>query len=376
MRKQWLVLAASLLVMAMAVPAVAQKITAAIRGTVTDPTGAVVAGAKVTVKNEETGPHPYRRRRTPPATTPSPSCPSAATGSRSSWPGFKAASPEQDHPERRRRPRRRRRARRRATSPRWSTSRSPPSRVKTVGAEIAGLVTGEQARELPLNGRNFMQLTLLQPGVTATEGLNTVNKGLAGRLRHLGQRRLDHLQPLAGRRRRQRGPRLQPHDPGLPLGRRDRGVQDPAQQLRRGVRPGRRRADQPRDPRRDERVPRQRLLLRAPRLAELHRTTSWSRPNQPKAPLKWDDFGGTLGGPIIKDKLHFFVSLREEQGRRAARCAPAFVPTAGRAQRRLQRARLAGCTPAPSRSIRSPASRSPGNRIPANRLNPAGRRVR
>ena len=30
------------------------------------------------------------------------------------------------------------------------------------------------------NGRNFLQLTLLQPGVTANEGLNTVNKGLLG----------------------------------------------------------------------------------------------------------------------------------------------------------------------------------------------------
>ncbi len=49
-----------------------------------------------------------------------------------------------------------------------------------MGAEIAGLVTGEQVRELPLNGRNFLQLTLLQPGVTATEDLNTVNKGLLG----------------------------------------------------------------------------------------------------------------------------------------------------------------------------------------------------
>jgi hypothetical protein len=38
-------------------------------------------------------------------------------------------------------------------------------------------VTGEEARELPLNGRNFLQLTLLQPGVIATEGLNTKDKG-------------------------------------------------------------------------------------------------------------------------------------------------------------------------------------------------------
>ena len=42
--------------------------------------------------------------------------------------------------------------------------------MKTVGAEIAGLISGEQVRELPLNGRNFLQLTLLQPGVTATGG--------------------------------------------------------------------------------------------------------------------------------------------------------------------------------------------------------------
>src|SRR5678816_4379265 len=53
MRKQWFFLAASLLVLA--VPAAAQRITATMRGTVTDPTGAVISGAKVTVKNEETG---------------------------------------------------------------------------------------------------------------------------------------------------------------------------------------------------------------------------------------------------------------------------------------------------------------------------------
>ena len=52
--------------------------------------------------------------------------------------------------------------------------------AKTVGAEISGLISGDQMRELPLNGRNFLQLTLLQPGVTATEDLNTRNKGLLG----------------------------------------------------------------------------------------------------------------------------------------------------------------------------------------------------
>src|SRR5438552_18295706 len=42
-------------VVALAVPSFAQRITASIRGTVTDSTGAVVPGATVTVKNENTG---------------------------------------------------------------------------------------------------------------------------------------------------------------------------------------------------------------------------------------------------------------------------------------------------------------------------------
>ena len=52
--------------------------------------------------------------------------------------------------------------------------------VKTIGSDVSGLVTGEQARELPLNGRNFMQLTQLMPGVTLQEGRNTTDKGLQG----------------------------------------------------------------------------------------------------------------------------------------------------------------------------------------------------
>src|SRR5436190_172070 len=45
----------TLVVVALAVPSSAQRITASIRGTVTDATGAVVPGATVTVKGDETG---------------------------------------------------------------------------------------------------------------------------------------------------------------------------------------------------------------------------------------------------------------------------------------------------------------------------------
>src|SRR5438876_8761682 len=45
----------TLVLASLAVPSFAQRITATIRGTVTDSTGAVVPGASVTVKGEDTG---------------------------------------------------------------------------------------------------------------------------------------------------------------------------------------------------------------------------------------------------------------------------------------------------------------------------------
>jgi hypothetical protein len=39
--------------------------------------------------------------------------------------------------------------------------------INLTSAAISGLVTDRQIRDLPLNGRSFQQLALLQPGVTA-----------------------------------------------------------------------------------------------------------------------------------------------------------------------------------------------------------------
>ena len=53
MSRQRLSLTALLLLLAG--PVLAQRFTATIRGTVTDPSHAVIVGAKVTLRNEETG---------------------------------------------------------------------------------------------------------------------------------------------------------------------------------------------------------------------------------------------------------------------------------------------------------------------------------
>ena len=50
--------------------------------------------------------------------------------------------------------------------------------VQTDSAALGEVVNGEQVQELPLNGRNFVALTLLQPGVSPAEGFDIKYKGL------------------------------------------------------------------------------------------------------------------------------------------------------------------------------------------------------
>ncbi len=50
--------------------------------------------------------------------------------------------------------------------------------IETQTGAVGDVVTGDQVRELPLNGRSFVQLTQLQPGVSAANGFDSKNKGL------------------------------------------------------------------------------------------------------------------------------------------------------------------------------------------------------
>ncbi len=52
--------------------------------------------------------------------------------------------------------------------------------VETASASVGEVVTGEQTRELPLNGENFIGLTQLSPGVSPAASFDGEDKGLEG----------------------------------------------------------------------------------------------------------------------------------------------------------------------------------------------------
>jgi len=50
--------------------------------------------------------------------------------------------------------------------------------VETQTGTVSNIINGEQVRELPMNGRNFVQLTTLLPGAAVAENFDAKNKGL------------------------------------------------------------------------------------------------------------------------------------------------------------------------------------------------------
>src|SRR5207247_5216094 len=132
----------------------------------------------------------------------------------------------------------------------------------------------------------------------------------------LGERRLDHLQPLDGGRREQQRRRLEPHPPRVSSV--DAIEEFKIQRNNYGAEFGQAGGAQVN-------------LVTRGGTNEFHgssyyfaRRDKWNstdfflkEAHQEKAPLKWDDFGGTFGGPIIKDKLHFFVSMEWNKDKRS-----------------------------------------------------------
>jgi hypothetical protein len=176
MRRTGLGVLFSCLVLILAPVVVAQQTTGVIQGTILDPAAAAVAGAMVTVVNNDTG---YSRTLT-----------SGATGIYA----FTELSPGRYHLK--------------VTKDGFKTEEQQgielhvgstvvvdvkltvgavtetiaveanAIQVDTTSGTLGTLMEGEQVRELPLNGLNFIGLTLLVPGASTQDGFNTSAKGL------------------------------------------------------------------------------------------------------------------------------------------------------------------------------------------------------
>ncbi len=160
----WLVLTLCIVAL-LAAPMVAQKTSGTLRGVVTDPSGAVLANVPVVVTNTETG----VERTVTTNTQGEYVAPELTVGTYKvtvKAPNFKeSVSTNIDlHTS--------------STqvlnvqlqvgsTSEQVTVAATEVQVQTDSASLGEVVTGEQVRELPLNGRSFVQLTQLQPGVSA-----------------------------------------------------------------------------------------------------------------------------------------------------------------------------------------------------------------
>src|SRR3954447_19602436 len=368
MRSRQLTLAAlCVAALFMAVPAWAQRTTASIRGTITDQSKAVVPGATVTVTGQDTG-------LTRTATTDRDGAytfaelPVGRYRIQVELQGFKtstrtdiALNVADDRaidfvlvPG--------------ALNETVSvTAESTP--VKTVGGDVSGVITGTQVRELPLNGRNFLQLATLMPGVSAPDFLNVKDKGLLGGsdLSVSGSAGTSNMWTVDGANNKDGGAnRTMPVYSSV----------DAIEEFK---------------------------ILRNSYSAEFGQASGaqinivtrggtnkftgsgfyfgrsdkfdatnyfLEQANQPKDELKRNDYGYTFGGPIIKNKLQFFGSQewnKETRGTVRAR----FVPTAAERAGDFSGPASPGCTlPTPIDPLTG--TPCPNNPIPANRLSPGG----
>ena len=240
--------------------------------------------------------------------------------------------------------------------------------VRTVGAEVSGLITGTQVRELPLNGRNFLQLATLMPGVSAPDFLNVKDKGLMGGsdLSVSGSDVTANLWTVDGANNNDVGsnrtilvyPSLEAIEEFKIL-RNSYGPeygQSAGAQINIVTRSGTNNF--------------RGSALYSGRNDALNATNYFlEKAKQDKDELTRHDFGGSFGGPLIKDKLHFFGSAEWNREKRGT-VRTAFVPTEAERNGDFS-ASIPGCSPATPIDPLTGAP-FPGNRIPANRLSPAG----
>jgi hypothetical protein len=249
------------------------------------------------------------------------------------------------------------------------TVTSPSVIVETIGGEVASVVTGEQVRELPLNGRNFTQLTLLMPGVSAPDGFDTRNKGLltGSDLSVSGSGVTGNLWYVDGANNNDVGSNrtilIYPSVDAIEEFKVHRNSYGPEFGGASGA---------------------QINLITRSGTNQFHASAFWfvrddsfneknyflEQSGGEKEPLSRDDYGFTVGGPIARDKVHFFLSTeRNDEIRGVVRTA--LVPTLAERQGDFSGGGIPGCSP-PVPIDPLTGAPFPGNQIPADRLSDAG----
>ena len=140
------------------------QFTSGIEGTVTDPTGAVVTGATVTIKNEETGAvQTFQTQES--GSFRFTTLPSSAFSISVAAPGFKTTVQEHVRLQVAEVKTLNVRMVVGGTDSTVTVTDEAPA-VETAQARVSGQVSEKEVHDLPLSGRNFYTLVVLTPGVT------------------------------------------------------------------------------------------------------------------------------------------------------------------------------------------------------------------
>jgi hypothetical protein len=242
--------------------------------------------------------------------------------------------------------------------------------VRKIGGEVASLVSGEELRELPLNGRNFLQLVLLMPGVSPADFLNLREKALFSfaNLSVSGAAADGNLYTVDGANNNDVGSNLTTLvSPSV-----DAIEEFKVHRNSYGAEYGQSAGSQVDIVTRSGTNQFHGSLYYFGRNEALDATNYFvAQAGLPKDKLRYHDFGFTVGGPIVKDKLHFFVSEEWNRSLRGT-LRSAFVPTAAERQGDFSGPPLERCTPqVPVDPLTGEPF--PGHRIPAERMSPGGR---
>src|ERR687887_722562 len=191
------------------------------------------------------------------------------------------------------------------------------SMVNTRQSSVAALVDEKQIRDLPLNGRDFSQLTLLQPGVIASPSTpQQVDRGMGTQVSIAGARPNQISYQIDGTDSNTQGNgspgsaaggllgvetvrefQVLVNNYSAEYGRSTGGIVTAVTRSGTNTVKG--------------------TLFEFNRDSKFDSRTYFDDPDQDIPPLKRNQFGGYLGGPIVRDRTFFFGSyegLRQDRG--------------------------------------------------------------